>query len=40
MTKPDLQTKLKQGVAILGFLFVVHFLIDVFVAIVFLWSLF
>ena len=39
LTRPDLGTRLKQGVAILGFLFVIHFLIDALVAGVFLWSL-
>jgi len=39
MTKPDLQTKLKQGVAILGFLFIAHFLIDLGVALFIVWSL-
>lgn len=39
MTKPDLQAKLKQGAAILGFLFVAHFLIDLGVAVFVVWSL-
>jgi len=37
--KPDLGARLKQGVAILGFLFIAHFLIDLGVAVFVVWSL-